>query len=93
MLTPRAVPLGLDEFKSKSHNSKSESGIGTSEGVFHRVEPGGAEYNYASAAKGAKVWAYDKEAKGTPHSLCPDKDKYLIETHVVQKGSLRSSNF
>lgn len=77
MVTPRAVPLGLDEFKSKSHNSKSESGIGTSEGVFHRVEPGGAEYNYASAANGAKVWAYDKEAKGTPHSLCPDKEKYL----------------
>ncbi|XP_056162009.1 SUN domain-containing protein 4 isoform X2 [Syzygium oleosum] len=73
----RAVPLGLDEFKSKSYSSKSKSGTGTSEGITHRVEPGGAEYNYASAAKGAKVLAYNKEAKGALNILCRDKDKYL----------------
>lgn len=73
----RAVPLGLDEFKSKSYSSKSKSGTGTSEGIIHRVEPGGAEYNYASAAKGAKVLAYNKEAKGVSNILCRDRDKYL----------------
>ncbi|KAF8025239.1 hypothetical protein BT93_F2167 [Corymbia citriodora subsp. variegata] len=73
----RAVPLGLDEFKSKSYSSKSKSGTGTSEGIIHRVEPGGAAYNYASAAKGAKVLAYNKEAKGASNILSRDKDKYL----------------
>lgn len=73
----RAAPVGLDEFKSKSYSSKSKSGTGTSEGINHRVEPGGADYNYASAAKGAKVLAYNKEAKGASNILCRDKDKYL----------------
>lgn len=71
------VPLGLDEFKSKTFNSRSKSGNGQSESVIHRVEPGGAEYNYASASKGAKVLAFNKEAKGASNILCRDKDKYL----------------
>ncbi|TQD89737.1 hypothetical protein C1H46_024731 [Malus baccata] len=74
---PRAVPLGLDEFKSKTCSSKSKSGNGQAGGIKHRVEPGGAEYNYASAAKGAKVLAFNKEAKGASNILGKDKDKYL----------------
>ncbi|GMQ01956.1 hypothetical protein CsSME_00048400 [Camellia sinensis var. sinensis] len=41
------------------------------------MEPGGREYNYASASKGAKVLSYNKEAKGASNILCRDKDKYL----------------
>ncbi|VVA24738.1 PREDICTED: SUN domain-containing [Prunus dulcis] len=74
---PRAVPLGLDEFKSKTFNSKTKSGNGEAGGIKHRVEPGGAEYNYASAAKGAKVLDFNKEAKGASNILGRDKDKYL----------------
>ncbi|KAM5550132.1 SUN domain-containing protein 4 [Rosa sericea] len=74
---PRAVPLGLDEFKSKTFSSKSKSVIGQAGGIKHRVEPGGAEYNYASAAKGAKVLAFNKEAKGASNIISRDKDKYL----------------
>ncbi|KAL1346720.1 hypothetical protein HN51_020296 [Arachis hypogaea] len=71
------VPLGLDEFKSRAISSKTKSGGSPSVSVIHRVEPGGAEYNYASAAKGAKVLASNKEAKGASNILSRDKDKYL----------------
>ncbi|KAF4381091.1 hypothetical protein F8388_012013 [Cannabis sativa] len=71
------VPLGLDEFKSKQYSSKSKPGIDQSGGIKHRVEPGGKEYNYASASKGAKVLAFNKEAKGASNILGRDKDKYL----------------
>ncbi|OMO77494.1 hypothetical protein COLO4_25135 [Corchorus olitorius] len=71
-----AVPLGLDEFKSRAFISKSKSGTGQA-GVTHRVEPGGKEYNYASASKGAKVLVSNKEAKGASNILGRDKDKYL----------------
>ncbi|XP_004290252.1 PREDICTED: uncharacterized protein SLP1 [Fragaria vesca subsp. vesca] len=74
---PRAVPLGLDEFKSKTFSSKSKSLIGLAGSIKHRVEPGGTEYNYASAAKGAKVLAFNKEAKGASNIISRDKDKYL----------------
>lgn len=73
----RAVPVGLDEFKSKTFNSKSKFGIGPSGGIKHRVEPGGTEYNYASVSKGAKVLAFNKEAKGASNILGRDEDKYL----------------
>ncbi|KAJ0086378.1 hypothetical protein Patl1_07148 [Pistacia atlantica] len=73
----RAVPVGLDEFKSRAFSSKSKSGTGHHGGVKHRLEPGGTEYNYASASKGAKVLAYNKEAKGAANILSRDKDKYL----------------
>ncbi|KAK3229682.1 hypothetical protein Dsin_001563 [Dipteronia sinensis] len=73
----RSVPVGLDEFKSRTFSSKSKSGTGQPGGVTHRVEPGGKEYNYASASKGAKVLAYNKEAKGAINILTRDKDKYL----------------
>ncbi|KAL5538983.1 hypothetical protein UlMin_021356 [Ulmus minor] len=73
----RAVPLGLDEFKSRTYSSKTKSVVGPSGGIKHRVEPGGKEYNYASASKGAKVLAFNKEAKGASNILGRDKDKYL----------------
>ncbi|XWS24687.1 hypothetical protein CRYUN_Cryun27aG0004900 [Craigia yunnanensis] len=71
-----AVPLGLDEFKSRAFISRSKSGTGQA-GVIHRLEPGGKEYNYASASKGAKVLLYNKEAKGASNILGRDEDKYL----------------
>ncbi|RDX68394.1 SUN domain-containing protein 4, partial [Mucuna pruriens] len=74
---PWAVPLGLDEFKSRAISSKIKSATGSSGSVMHRVEPGGAEYNYASASKGAKVLGSNKEAKGASDILSRDKDKYL----------------
>ncbi|KAA8517909.1 hypothetical protein F0562_015383 [Nyssa sinensis] len=73
----RAVPLGLDEFKSKAFNSKSRPVPGRSGSIIHRVEPGGAEYNYASASKEAKVLAYNKEAKGASNVLSRSNGKYL----------------
>lgn len=73
----RAVPVALEEFKSRAFNSRGKSATGQSGGVIHRVEPGGAEYNYASDSKGAKVLACNKEAKGAKNILSRDKDKYL----------------
>ncbi|KAL2520311.1 Galactose-binding protein [Forsythia ovata] len=73
----RSVPPGLDEFKNKALNSRSRHLSGEAGSIIHRVEPGGAEYNYASASKGAKVLAYNKEAKGASNILSRDKDKYL----------------
>ncbi|KAJ4952767.1 hypothetical protein NE237_029599 [Protea cynaroides] len=73
----RAAPLGLDEFKSKAINPKGKPVTGQASGVIHRLEPSGTEYNYASDSKGAKVLAFNKEAKGASNILCKDKDKYL----------------
>ncbi|XP_010540845.1 PREDICTED: uncharacterized protein SLP1-like [Tarenaya hassleriana] len=73
----RAVPLGLDEFKSKTFSSRNKSLSGQVSGVVHRMELGGKEYNYASASKGAKVLSSNKEAKGAPSILNRDNDKYL----------------
>ncbi|KAF3331921.1 Sad1 / UNC-like C-terminal [Carex littledalei] len=77
----RITPLPLDEFKSKAIiNSKGKinpSQTGTARTVVRRVEPSGKEYNYASQSKGAKVLAFNKEAKGASNILDKDKDKYL----------------
>ncbi|CAD5313501.1 unnamed protein product [Arabidopsis thaliana] len=73
----RAVPLGLDEFKSRASNSRNKSLSDQVSGVIHRMEPGGKEYNYASASKGAKVLSSNKEAKGAASILSRDNDKYL----------------
>ncbi|OVA10199.1 Sad1/UNC-like [Macleaya cordata] len=73
----RAAPVGLDEFKSKATSPKGKPVTGLSSGVIPRVEAGGTEYNYASASKGAKVLAFNKEAKGASNILGKDKDKYL----------------
>jgi Sad1 / UNC-like C-terminal len=46
--------------------------------IAHRLEPGTTQlYNYASASKGAKVLAHNKEAKGAANILVKDKDHYL----------------
>ncbi|KAJ7949648.1 Galactose-binding domain-like protein [Quillaja saponaria] len=66
-----------DEFKSRAFSSKIKTGTGAPGNVIHRLEPGGAEYNYASASKGAKVLASNKEAKGASNILSRDQDKYL----------------
>ncbi|XP_023761350.1 SUN domain-containing protein 4 [Lactuca sativa] len=73
----RSVPLGLDEFKNKAFNTKTRPSNGNSVSIIHRLEPGGADYNYASASKGAKVLSSNKEAKGASGILTIDKDKYL----------------
>ncbi|MQL76280.1 hypothetical protein Taro_008669 [Colocasia esculenta] len=73
----RIAPPNLDEFKSKTVTAKEKPITGQAGSVRHRVEPGGKEYNYASATKGAKVLAFNKEAKGASHILDKDKDKYL----------------
>ncbi|KAJ1703269.1 hypothetical protein LUZ63_003048 [Rhynchospora breviuscula] len=76
----RITPVRLDEFKNKAINLKGKtnpSQIGTAGRVVHRVEPGGKEYNYASQSKGAKVLAFNREAKGASNILDKDKDKYL----------------
>lgn len=73
----RGVHLGLDEFKNKAFSSRSRYLNGEAGSIIHRVEPGGEEYNYASASKGAKVLSYNKEAKGASNILNRDKDKYL----------------
>ncbi|KAL3641509.1 hypothetical protein CASFOL_016477 [Castilleja foliolosa] len=77
LLSHRGVPPGLDEFKNKALNSRNKYITGQAGGIIHRVEPGGAEYNYASASKGAKVLSYNKESKGASNILNSDKDKYL----------------
>ncbi|QCD85589.1 acyl-CoA dehydrogenase [Vigna unguiculata] len=79
------VPLGLDEFKSRAISSKIKSGTGSSGSVMHRVEPGGEEYNYASASKGAKVLGSNKESKGASNILSRDKDKYLRNPCSVEQ--------
>lgn len=73
----RIAPPGLDEFKSKTITAKGKQATGQVGSAVHRMEPGGKEYNYASAAKGAKVLAFNKEAKGASNILDKDKDKYL----------------
>ncbi|KAI7748044.1 hypothetical protein M8C21_028548 [Ambrosia artemisiifolia] len=89
----RSVPLGLDDFKNKAFNAKTRLSNGNVGSIIHRLEPGGEDYNYASAAKGAKVLAYNKEAKGASNILTVDKDKYLRnpcsaeEKYVVVKLS------
>lgn len=73
----RAAPLGLDEFKSRASSPKGNPVTGSAGIITHRLETGGAEHNYASASKGAKVLAFNKEAKGASNILGKDKDKYL----------------
>ncbi|CAD6230985.1 unnamed protein product [Miscanthus lutarioriparius] len=76
-----AAFVGLDEFRSRIMQGKAENDTGrprpTDGGAAHRLEPNGAEYNYAAASKGAKVLAHNKEAKGAANILGGDKDKYL----------------
>ncbi|CAH8347521.1 unnamed protein product [Eruca vesicaria subsp. sativa] len=74
---PRDVSFGLDEFKSRVSNSRDKSLSSQVSGMTHRMEPGGKEYNYAAASKGAKVLSSNKEAKGATSIISRDTDKYL----------------
>ncbi|XP_078434453.1 galactose-binding protein [Wolffia australiana] len=81
----RIKPPGLDEFKSKTVTAKGKQTTNQVGSIVHRLEPGGKEYNYASAAKGAKVLAFNKEAKGGSNILDKDKDKYLRNPCSVEE--------
>lgn len=74
----RDEPPKFDEFKHKVISPKERTMGGQTGSIMHRVEAGGAEYDYASASKGAKVLAFNKEAKGASNILGKDMDKYLI---------------
>lgn len=71
------LPLGLEVFKSRAFISKTKIRPGQLESTLHRLEPSGAEYNYAAASKGSKVLGFNKEAKGASNILERDTDKYL----------------
>ncbi|XP_010939756.1 SUN domain-containing protein 3 isoform X1 [Elaeis guineensis] len=79
------APPGLDEFKSKVITVKEKPVSSQAGCVIHRVEPGGKEYNYASATKGAKVLDFNKEAKGASNILDKDKDRYLRNPCSAEK--------
>ncbi|KAK6935537.1 SUN domain [Dillenia turbinata] len=55
--------------------------------ITYRLDPDGKEYNYASAFKGAKVLAYNKEAKGASNLFGTDHehDKYLRNTCYAEE--------
>ncbi|KAF8022995.1 hypothetical protein BT93_F0491 [Corymbia citriodora subsp. variegata] len=74
----RDEPPKLDEFKHKAISPREKTMGDQTGSIVHRVEPGGAEYDYASASKGAKVLTFNKEAKGASNILGKDMDKYLI---------------
>lgn len=69
--------LNLDEFRNISRQEKGQETPARLVNITHRLEPNGAEYNYASASKGAKVVAHNKEAKGPSNILEKDHDRYL----------------
>lgn len=71
--------LNLDEFRNitRKEKGKGAGGQGPNGNITHRLEPDGTEYNYASALKGAKVVAHNKEAKGASNILEGNRDKYL----------------
>ncbi|XP_021281113.1 uncharacterized protein slp1 isoform X2 [Herrania umbratica] len=69
--------LNLDEFRNITRQARSEDPPGKLINITHRLETDGSEYNYASAMKGAKVVAHNKEAKGANNILGKDHDKYL----------------
>ncbi|CAO2203930.1 unnamed protein product [Urochloa humidicola] len=74
-----AAFVGLDEFRSRMtmQGGKQADDSNDTTTTAHRLEPSGAEYNYAAASKGAKVLAHNKEAKGAANILGGDKDRYL----------------
>ena len=69
--------INLDEFRNTTKQEISWSMPSQLVNITHRLEPDGTEYNYASASKGAKVVAHNKEVKGASNILGKDHDKYL----------------
>ncbi|KAG5563474.1 hypothetical protein RHGRI_006037 [Rhododendron griersonianum] len=69
--------LNLDEFRNITRQEKGGIASNRLANITNRLEPDGTSYNYASATKGAKVVAHNKEAKGASNILGKDHDKYL----------------
>nr|GMD96580.1 SUN domain-containing protein 5 [Ipomoea batatas] len=67
----------LDELRNITKQAKGWDVPSPLGNITHRLEPDGTPYNYASASKGAKVVAHNKEAKGANNILGKDHDKYL----------------
>ncbi|KAM0059881.1 putative Galactose-binding-like domain superfamily, SUN domain-containing protein [Helianthus debilis subsp. tardiflorus] len=68
----------VDEYANITKQEYGPSGAsGGLLNITHRLEPDGTYYNYASASKGAKVVAHNKEANGASNILGLDHDKYL----------------
>ncbi|KAK6947930.1 SUN domain [Dillenia turbinata] len=80
---PSPTYLNFDEFRSTKE--KGPSIPSQLANITHRLNPDGEEYNYASASKGAKVLAYNKEAKGASNILGKDHDKYLRNPCYVEE--------
>ncbi|GAB2296505.1 hypothetical protein Dimus_030619 [Dionaea muscipula] len=75
---PNTTCLDINELQSMTKQEKELEAGSQRVNVTHRLELDGSAYNYASSAKGAKVVAYNKEAKGASNILGKDHDKYLI---------------
>ncbi|CAI9094340.1 OLC1v1030065C2 [Oldenlandia corymbosa var. corymbosa] len=68
----------LEDFKNSTWQAKGLSSRPQKVNITHRLEPDGTPYNYASASKGAKVVAFNKDARGASNILGRDHDKYLL---------------
>ncbi|KAG2677022.1 hypothetical protein I3843_12G081000 [Carya illinoinensis] len=75
--TPNHTYLNLDEFRNITRQEKDTASPSRFVNITHRLELDGTAYNYASASKGAKVVAHNKEAKGASNILGKDHDQYL----------------
>lgn len=75
-ITHLAYP-NLEDFRNITVQGKGSSSQSQLVNITQRLEPDGKPYNYASASKGAKVVAHNKEANGASNVLGKDHDKYL----------------
>ncbi|KAL3499210.1 hypothetical protein ACH5RR_038303 [Cinchona calisaya] len=67
----------LEDFRNITGKGKGSSTPSQLVNITQRLEPDGKPFNYASASKGAKVVAHNKEANGASNVLGKDHDKYL----------------
>ncbi|KAK9698442.1 hypothetical protein RND81_08G104800 [Saponaria officinalis] len=73
----------VDKLQKTAPQEKAVVSLRKEVNFTHRLEPDGTAYNYASAEKGAKLVAHNKEAKGASNILGKDHDKYLINPCYV----------
>lgn len=83
--TSHSTYLNLDEFRNITKQEKDRIMPSQLVNITHGLEPDGTEYNYASASKGAKVVAHNKEAKGASNILGKDHDQYLRNPCSVEE--------
>ncbi|KAM2230688.1 hypothetical protein ACFX1S_015069 [Malus domestica] len=69
--------LNFDKFRNTTKQEKGQDIPSLLVNITHGLESDGTERNYASASKGAKAVAHNKEAKGASNILGKDHDKYL----------------